>query len=135
MSDELKAHSYSSLITHHFFSSCCAVLAMACEEAGAAVDRTALRGIKRHRGLLAALRALNRNLNPLANTGSLRGGNRSEPFVLGLLARFASLGFILQTLVVKEDLLASRPDEIISAINTFDRTVVKFHLRLTPLPV
>jgi hypothetical protein len=108
---------------------------MACEEAGAAIDRTALRWIKRHCSLLAALRALNGDLNPLANAGGLRGGNRSEPFILGLLARLASLGFILQTLVVKEDLLASSPDEIISAIYTFDRTVVEFHLRLTPLPI
>jgi hypothetical protein len=65
----------------------------------------------------------------------LRGGNRCEPFVLGLLARFASLGFVLQTFVVKENLLASRPDEIISAIYAFDRAVIELCLRMTPLPV
>jgi hypothetical protein len=84
---------------------------------------------------LAALRALHGDLNSLANAGGLRGGNRCEPFVLGLLARFASLGFVLQTFVVKEDLLASRPDEIISAVNTLDRAVFEFCLRMTPLPV
>jgi hypothetical protein len=84
---------------------------------------------------LAALRALNGDLNPLANAGGLGGGNGCESFVLGLLARFASLGFVLQTFVVKEDLLACRPDEIIAAVNTLDRAVVEFCLRMTPLPV
>jgi hypothetical protein len=108
---------------------------MACEEAGAAVDGTTLRRVEGYCGLLAALGALNRDLNSLANAGGLRGGNRCETFVLGLLARFASLGFVLQTFVVKENLLASRPDEIISAINAFDRAVIEFRLRMTPFPV
>ena len=65
----------------------------------------------------------------------MRGGNGCEPFILGLLARFASLRFVLQTFVVKEDLLASRPGEILSAINTLDWAVFEFRLRMTPLPV
>jgi hypothetical protein len=84
---------------------------------------------------LAALRALNGDFNPLANAGGLRSGNRCEPFVLGLLARFAPLGLILQTLVVKEDLLTSRPDEIISTVNTLNRAIIEFSLRMTPLTV
>jgi hypothetical protein len=84
---------------------------------------------------LAALSALNGDFNPLANAGGLRGGNGCEPFVLGLLARFAPLGFILQTFVMKEDLLASRPDEIISAVNTLNRAVIELCLRMTPFPV
>jgi hypothetical protein len=113
----------------------CAVLAVACEEAGAAVDGATLRRIEGDGGLLPALRALHGDFDSLAHTRCLRGGNGGEPFILGLLARFAPLGFILQTFVVKEDLLASRPDEIISTVNAFNRAVFEFSLRITPLPV
>jgi hypothetical protein len=81
------------------------------------------------------LGALNRDLYSLANAGGLRCGNRGEAFVLSLLAGFATLGFVLQSFVMKEDLLASRPDEILSAVNTLDWTIIKFRLRVTPLPV
>ena len=84
---------------------------------------------------MAALGALNGDLDSLANAGGLRGSDGCESFVLGLLARLASLGFVLQTLVVEEDLLASRPHEIICAINAFDRAVIELCLRMTPLPV
>jgi hypothetical protein len=94
-----------------------------------------LRGIERDCGLLPALRALDGDFDSLAHTRCLRGSNCCEPFILGLLARLATLGFILQTFVVKEDLLASRPDEIVSTINTLDWAVFEFRLRMTPLPV
>ena len=100
--------------------SCSAFLAVACEEAGAAIDWTALRGIEGNCSLLAALRALNGDLYALANAGGLGGGDCCEPFVLGLFAGLASLGFILQTFVMKEDLLASSPDEIICTVNTLN---------------
>jgi hypothetical protein len=70
--------------------------------------------------LLRALRALNRDFDALANARCLRGGNCCEAFILGLLAGFASLGFVLQPFIVKENLLARRPDEVLSAVNTFD---------------
>ena len=126
-----------SLITHHpsLLLSSWAGLAVAREEAGAAVNRAALRWIEGHCRLLAALRALNGNFNTLTNAGGLRGGNGREPFVLGLLAWFAPLRFVLQTFVVKENLLSSRPDEIVSTVNAFNRTVFEFRLRMTPLPV
>ena len=85
--------------------------------------------------MLRALRALHGDFNSLADTGGLRGGNGCEPFILGLLAWFAALGFVLQTFVVKENLLASRPGEILSAVNTLDWAVFEFCLRMTPLPV
>jgi len=110
-------------------------LAIACEETGAAVDGASLRWVEGHGCLLTALRALDGDFNSLANPGCLRGGNCCEPFILGLLARFAALGFILQTFVVKEDLLASRPDEIVPTINTLNRAVFEFRFRMTPLPV
>jgi hypothetical protein len=85
--------------------------------------------------LLPALRALHGDFDPLAHSRRLCGGNCCETLVLSLLAWLAALGLILQTFVVKEDLLASRPDEIISTVNTLDRAVFEFRLRMTPLPV
>jgi hypothetical protein len=85
--------------------------------------------------LLSALCALNGDFDALANAGSLCGGNGSEALVLGLLAGLAPLGFVFQTLVVKEDLLARGPDEIFPAINTLDTAIVEFRLALTPLSI
>ncbi|HYE66775.1 MAG TPA: hypothetical protein VD966_14395 [Pyrinomonadaceae bacterium] len=84
---------------------------------------------------MPALCALHGDLDALANAGSLRRGNRRETLVLGLLAGLAPLGLILQTLVVKEDLLAGGPDEIFSAVNTPDRVILEFHLPLTPFSI
>jgi hypothetical protein len=85
--------------------------------------------------LLAALRALDGDFDALADAGSLRGGDGCEPFVLRLLARLATLRFVLQTLVVKENLLSRSPDKILAAIYALDITVVEFHLALTPLSI
>ena len=106
-----------------------------CEEAGAAVHGSPLRRVERHGRLLTALRALHRDLNALAYTGSLRGGDGGETFVLGLLAGLTPLGLVLQALVMKKDLLASRPDKIISAVDALDRPVLELHFRMTPLPI
>jgi hypothetical protein len=85
--------------------------------------------------LLSTLRALNGDFDALANAGSLRGGDGGEAFVLGLLAWFAALRLVLQTLVVKENLLARRPDKIFPAIYTPDVAIIKLHLALTPLSI
>jgi hypothetical protein len=53
----------------------------------------------------------------------LRRGDRSQPFVLRLLARLAALRFILQSLVVKEGLLAGCPDEILVTVYAFDGAI------------
>jgi hypothetical protein len=105
------------------------------EETGAAINRAALRRIEGHCRLLSALCALDRDFDSLANTGGLRGGDCGEAFILGLLARFATLGFVLQSFIVKEDLLASRPDKILCTVNTLDRAIIEFRLRMTPLTV
>jgi hypothetical protein len=84
---------------------------------------------------LSALGTLNRDLDPLANTGGLRGGYCGEAFILSLLAGLAPLGFVLQSFIVKEDLLTSRPDKILCAVNTLNRAILEFHLRVTPLAV
>jgi hypothetical protein len=118
LSKNLSFTQHLVLSSHHLSLCACAFLAVACEEAGAAVDRATLRWIEGHCCLLAALRALHGDFDSLANARCLRGGNRGETFVLGLLARFATLGLVLQTFVVKEDLFASSPDEIIPAVYT-----------------
>jgi hypothetical protein len=84
---------------------------------------------------LSALRTLNRDLYALANAGGLGGGYCGEAFILGLLAGFAPLGFVLQSFIVKEDLLASRPDKILCTVNTPNRAILEFHLRVAPLTV
>jgi hypothetical protein len=42
-----------------------------------------------------------------------------------LLAGFTSLGFVLQTFVMKEDLLAHSPDKLFTAIYTRDSSILK----------
>ncbi|MDT4952110.1 MAG: hypothetical protein QOJ02_248 [Acidobacteriota bacterium] len=123
---------HSSLIT---ILEACVFCVASGEEAGAAVNWATLRGVEGNCGLLPALRALNRDLDSLANAGCLSGGYRGEALILGLLARLAPLGFVLQSFIVKEDLLASRPDEILSAVNTLDRAIIEFRLRVAPLSV
>lgn len=106
------------------------LFAVAREEAGTAINGAALRWIKGHCRLLSALRALHCHFDSLAYTGCLRGSDRRQTFVLGLLAGLTPLGFVLQILVVKKDLLASRPDEILAAVYAFDRAVFKLRLSL-----
>jgi type IV secretory pathway TrbD component len=84
---------------------------------------------------LTALRALNRNLYTLAHAGSLCCRNRCEALILGLLAWLAAFGFILQTLVVKKDLLAASPDKILPAVYALDRAIIELHFGMTPLSV
>ena len=75
--------------------------------------------------MLTALRALNRHLDALSYAGGLRGGNGRQPFVLRLLAWFATLWLILETLVVEKRLLARSPNEILIAIDTLDAAIWK----------
>lgn len=122
MSDELKMFVfYSALITQHSSLLLGAGAAGATgQEAGAAEDRAALRWIKGNGRLLAALRAENSDLDLLAHAGRLRGGDGGEALVLGLLARLTTLRLVLQSFIVKEDLLARRPDEILCAVHAVD---------------
>jgi hypothetical protein len=64
--------------------------------------------------------------NALLDSGNLSRGNRGQSIILGLFAGFATFGFVLQTLVMKEDLLANRPNEWLTAIDTRDRSILKF---------
>jgi len=96
------------------------------DEAGTAVDWPPLRGIKRHRRLLTALSAGHVHFDFLFSPGNLRRGDGGQSIVLGLLARLAALGFILQTFVMKKHLLADSPDELLVAIDASDRSILKF---------
>ncbi len=65
-----------------------------CEKAGAAVNGTTLRRIKRNCGLLSALRATNLDFYALADAGSLRRVDGGEALILGLLAGLAALRLV-----------------------------------------
>lgn len=84
---------------------------------------------------MAALSALDGDLYTLAHAGSLRGGNRCQSLILGLLAWLTSLGFVPQTLVLKKELFATCPDETFSAIHAVERAVFKLRLGLAPCTV
>lgn len=83
-----------------------------------------LRRIERHGSLLSTLSALHRNFDSLPHSSTLRCRNRSQPFILCLLAWLTTLRFVLETFVMKKDLFAGRPDKIFSAINTLDGTIL-----------
>jgi hypothetical protein len=75
--------------------------------------------------LLAALGTGNRDFDSLFDTGALGCRDRSQSLVLGLLAWLATLRFVLQTLVVKENLLANGPDELVVTIYANNRPILK----------
>ena len=105
-----------------------------CEEASSAIDRPPLRWVERNGRLIAALGAGHSHFNPLLDSGNLGRGNRCQSIVLGLLARLAALRFILQTLVVKENLLANSPNELLAAIDAANRSVLKVRRRFRAVP-
>ena len=94
------------------------------EEAGAAKDRTALRGVKRHGCALAATGTGYRDFDSLFYPRGLSGGNRGETFILSLLALFAPFRRILETLVPEELLFTGCPDEVTAAIDAMDGSVL-----------
>lgn len=87
--------------------------------------------IERHCGLLAALCTDYGDLNPLSNSGRMRRGDSGQAFVLRLFARLAALWWILQSFIVKENLLTGGPYEFLAAINTNDLLIIKFGRRGT----
>lgn len=101
------------------------------KEAGATINWPALRWKKRHRCLLAALGALNRDLDALANSRGLCRSDRGQAFIFRLLAAPTTLRLVLQSFVVKKRLFSGGPDEALSAVNAFDVAIVKLALGLT----
>ena len=73
---------------------------------------------------MTTLRAVDGNFDALADARSLCGGDGGQALVLSLLAGLAAFRLVLQTLVVKENLLAARPDEIFVTVYTKDVAVL-----------
>jgi hypothetical protein len=96
------------------------------DKAGSTVDWPPLRWIKGHRRLLAALSAGHVHFYFLFGSRNLGRGDSRQSVVLGLLARLAPFGLVLQTLVVEEDLLAHGPHELFTAIDASDRSIREF---------
>jgi hypothetical protein len=71
-----------------------------------------------------ALRASDGDFNSLLGPGCLTEGNRGESIILCLLARLTSLRLVFQAFVVKENLFADCPDEIIATVDTGDGAVL-----------
>jgi hypothetical protein len=76
--------------------------------------------------LLAALGADHVHFYFLFSSRKLGRRDSRESVVLGLLARLAPFGLVLQTLVVEEDLFADGPHELFAAIDAADRSIRKF---------
>jgi hypothetical protein len=84
---------------------------------------------------LPTLRAVDGNLNALPDARSLCGGDGGQTLVLGLLTGLATFRFVLQTLVVKENLLATRPDKVFVTINTTYVAVLVFGFSVCPFAI
>jgi hypothetical protein len=76
--------------------------------------RPSLRRPERHRSVLSARRTGRLRFDAVTD----RRRTRTDPVCALSLARFATLGFVLELFVGKEQLFASRPDEIRRAIHT-----------------
>jgi hypothetical protein len=74
-------------------------------------------------------------LYALAHAGCLRCGNGRQSFVLGLLAGLAALGLVPQTLVLKKELFARRPDKTLSAVYAVERAIFKLRIGVAPFAV
>ena len=89
-------------------------------EALLAVDGPSLGRLEGDRGLLPALRAGRHRLDPLP-------GGLSHPGVPLRLAFLATLGLVLEVLVVVEELLARGPDEALMALDAHQSLVSVLH--------
>jgi hypothetical protein len=87
---------------------------------------TALRRTDRNRGLFSAPGAGGLCLN-LGIAVVLSGGGSAEDGNALCFARFTSLRFVLELLIVKEKLFPSSEDKIFSAVDTLQHLVLKFH--------
>jgi len=89
-------------------------------------DGAALRGAERNSGLFSASRAggLGLDLGVAVLTG--RGGSAEDGDPLGL-ASLATLGLILELLVVKEKLFPGSENKITPTVDTLQHLVLKFH--------
>jgi len=75
--------------------------------------------------LFPALGACDSNFDPLFDAGKLGFRDGGQAIILCLFAWFATFRFVLQTFVVKKDLLTGRPNERFVAIDAGDRSILK----------
>jgi len=75
--------------------------------------------------LFSALRTGHRHFNPLLDSGNLGRGYRRQSIILSLFAGLATLRFVSQALIVKEDLFADSPNEWLGTIDACDRSILK----------
>jgi hypothetical protein len=106
--------------------------AAAADVARAAVDGATLRRVERDCRLLSAVRALDGDFDALPDAGRLGGGDGSKPVILGLLAGLAPLRLVSQSFIVKEELLAPRPDKLLTTVNAENEAILILHLDLNP---
>jgi hypothetical protein len=92
-------------------------------EALTAKDGSALGRLKGHRSFLAALRTNRSSLNLVV---ALRRGYPQHSYSL-CLTNFATLGLVLELLVMKKQLFTRRKDEVRAAVYTLQYLVLKFH--------
>jgi hypothetical protein len=81
--------------------------------------------------LLAALGAVHSHFNALLDSGDLGRGYRRQAIILSLFAGLTTFRFVLQTLVVKEHLLANSPNKWLTAIDARDRSILEVRRRLS----
>ena len=101
-------------------------------KAFAAEYGTALGGTERHSRQLTASRTggLSFDLGvAVVLSGRRRRAEHGNPFSF---AGLATLGFVLELLVVKEKLFPGGENKITSTVDTLQHLVLKFHLRMAP---
>ena len=75
--------------------------------------------------MLAALGTNHVYLDFLFDSRSVGCGDSGESIILRLFARLAALWLVSQTLIVEEDLLTRGPNELFTAINASDRSILE----------
>jgi hypothetical protein len=88
------------------------------DKARAAKDGATLRRIKWNGRVFIAAGAIDGDFDALFDSGGLRGSNRSDAFVFGLLAFSTAFWRVSQTFVTEENLFADCPQKLVSAIDT-----------------
>jgi len=100
--------------------------AFAAQEALAAKDRAALRGLEGHRGFAAALGAHGRGFGLALSTNAAS--------LALILTGLAALGFVLEVLVVEEVLFSRREYELCSAVYALEAAILELRHN-SPIPV
>ena len=102
-------------------------------EAFTAEYGTALCRFEGHGRLLAALRTGGARFG-FCEAGPARRGSSQNRYPLRL-ARLASFGFVLELLIVEEQLFSGSKDEVAAAVDTFEHFILEFHDRSPHSPL